>query len=211
MLSTPARSPGRPRQTGSSTREGLLDVAAEQIAIHRSTQLTVRQLTTAAGVTPALLHYYFGDLAGLIECLLRERAGPLLEALSEDLRARTPGAGARLGRFVQRWSTLVARQPWLLPCLLSSSAESTSVASLPAELRAVTAEAQREGTVRSDLPDHYVAMLLLLLGALPQFCGTGLGTGLNVAADPGAAAQLTLLHLSVLQQGIATREATRGS
>ena len=192
-------------------REQLLDVAAAQIAASRSTQLTVRRLTTAAGVTPALLHYYFGDLAGLLECLLRERAGPLLEALAEDLGARTPGAGARLGRFVQRWSSLVARQPWLLPCLLNSSADSMSVGSLPEALRAVTAEAQREGAVRSDLPDHYVAMLLLLLGALPQFCGTGLGTGLNVATDPGAAAQLTLLHLSVLQRGIATRDGTRGS
>jgi len=193
-------------------REQLLDVAAAQIATHRSTQLSVRQLTAGAGVTPALLHYYFGDLAGLLECLLRERAGPLLEALGQDLRARTPGAGARLGRFVQRWSSLVARQPWLLPCLLgSSTGSSMSVASLPEELRAVVAEAQCEGTVRADLPDHYVAMLLLLLGALPQFCGTGLGTGLNVATEPAAAARLTLLHLSVLQRGIATTDGNRGS
>jgi TetR/AcrR family transcriptional regulator len=200
-----SRSPGRPRKTGLSNRERLLDVAASQITASRSTQLGVRELARDAGVTPALLHYYFGDLAGLLDCLLRERGDALLQPLREELQADTPGAGARLSRFVQRWSSLVARQPWLLPCLLRPSAEAEGGAWLAADLRAVTAQAQREGAVRSDLPDHYVAMLLLLLGALPQFCGTGLGSRLSLSADPASAAQLTLLHLSVLQQGIAAR------
>jgi len=91
----------------------------------------------------------------------------------------------------------------LLPCLLRSSGEPQSDAKLAADLRTVVTQAQREGAVRTDLPDHYVAMLLLLLGALPQFCGTGLGADLTLPADPAAAAQLTLLHLSVLQRGIA--------
>jgi len=198
------RRPGRPRRTEVSHRERLLDVAAVQIAARRTVNLAVRPLTRDAGVTPALLHYYFDDLAGLLDCLLRERGEPLLQTLREDLQASTPEAGARLSRFVQRWSSLVARQPWLLPCLLRSAATETN-ASLAADLRAVTAQAQREGAVRADLPDHYVAMLLLLLGALPQFCGTGLGAGFTLSADPAAAAQLTLLHLSVLRQGIAAR------
>jgi hypothetical protein len=136
---------------------------------------------------------------------LRERGTPLLQPLRDDLQASTPGAAARLSRFVQRWSSLVARHPWLLPCLLRPGGEAVDGASPAADLRAVVAQAQREGAVRTDLPDHYVAMLLLLLGALPQFCGTGLGADLTLSADPAAAARMTLLHLSVLQQGIAAR------
>ena len=197
------RGPGRPPGREPSSRELLLDVAAAQITASRSTNLSVRQLTRDAEVTPALLHYYFGDVAGLLDCLLRERGETLMRPLREDLQASTPDAGARLSRFVQRWSSLLARHPWLLPCLLRSSGEPQSDAKLAADLHTVVAQAQREGAVRTDLPDHYVAMLLLLLGALPQFCGTGLGTDLTLSADPAAAAQLTLLHLSVLQQGIA--------
>ncbi|HXS31077.1 MAG TPA: hypothetical protein VN755_09615, partial [Steroidobacteraceae bacterium] len=95
----------------------LLDVAAAQITASRSTNLSVRQLTRDAEVTPALLHYYFGDVAGLLDCLLRERGETLMRPLREDLQASTPDAGARLSRFVQRWSSLLARHPWLLPCL----------------------------------------------------------------------------------------------
>ena len=201
----PSRTPGRPRKSGLSNRERLLDIAAAQIAASRSTHLSVRELTREAGVTPALLNYYFGDLAGLLDCLLRERGETLLQPLRKELQAGTPGAGARLSRFVQRWSSLVARQPWLLHCLLGPSAESGAGRSLVQALRTVTADAQREGAVRGDLPDDYVAILLLLLGAMPQFCGNGLGAGLILSADTGAAGRLTLLHLSVLQKGIAVR------
>jgi len=181
----------------------MLDLAATQIAARRSVQLVVRELAGDAGVTPALLHYYFGDLDGLLDCLLRERGEPLLLPLREDLRTAV-SAATRLSRFLQRWSSLVARQPWLLPCLLQPAGASSAEGSLATDLREVVGQAQQGGALRGDLPDHYIAMLLLSLGALPQFCGTQLGQGLDLPTDPAAAAQLTLLHLSLLQRGITT-------
>lgn len=197
-----SRRPGRPRGSQASAREKILDLAAAQIAARRSVQLVVRELARDAGVTPALLHYYFGDVSGLLDCLIRERAEPLLLPLRQDLHASTVGPATRLSRFLQRWSSLVARQPWLLPCLLQPAGTASAEGSVAADLREVVRQAQQAGRVRTDLPDHYVAMLLLSLGALPQLCGTQLGHGLDLPTDPAAAAQLTLLHLSLLQRGI---------
>jgi AcrR family transcriptional regulator len=204
MVRIVRRGRGRPRGTAPGGRERILDIAASQIASQRSVRLSLRELTRAAGVTPALLHYYFEDLDGLVATLVRERAEPGLRTLREELLARPAGAAAALSRFLQKWSGVVARQPWLLPCLLRPPDESPPDA-LGTALRLVITEAQSDGAVRADLPSDYIALLLMMLGSLPQYCATQLGAGLQLSAEPGAVTQLTLLNLSLLQRGIAAR------
>lgn len=204
MVKTVRRGRGRPRGTASK-RERLLDVAAEQIAAQRSVRLSLRELTRAAEATPALLHYYFGNLEGLVATLMQERGELLLRPVIGELQARTGGAAGALTRFLQRWSSVSARQPWLACCLLRPVDDAASPDVLATTLRDVIAAAQREGTVRGDLPADYIALLLLMLGTLPQHCGTRLGSGLELSAEPGASTQLTLLHLALLQRGIAAR------
>lgn len=198
---TKAATRGRGRPGGvSSRRARLLDVAAQQIAGQRSARLNLRELTRAADATPALLHYYFGSLEGLLSVLMQERAEPLLRPLRDELQSCPGGAAATLARFLQKWTSVMARQPWLLCCLLRPTGTATRH-SLATLLRDVVAQAQRDGSVRHDLPADYISLLLLMLGTLPQHCGSELGAGLDVPA--GASTQLTLLHLAVLQQGIA--------
>jgi len=203
MARTVRRGRGRPKGTASK-RTRLLDVATEQIATQRSVRLNLRELTRAADATPALLHYYFGNLEGLVTTLMQERGEPLLRPICEELQAHAAGAGTALSRFLQKWSSLIARQPWIACCLLRP-VDADSTDSMAKLLRQVVAEAQREGTVRADLPADYIALLLLMLGSLPQYCGTRLGGGLELSAEPTASTQLTLLHLALLQRGIAAR------
>jgi len=70
-----ARGPGRPteRDGGRDVREALLEVAGQLFSERGVNEVSLRELASAAGVTPAMVHYYFGDKQGLYEALL-ERA-----------------------------------------------------------------------------------------------------------------------------------------
>lgn len=202
MISTPNRRRGRP--VGNlSRRHRILDAAESQISARRSVHLNLRELTSEADVTPALLHYYFNDLDGVLAALLLERAEPLLQPLRRELLARPDGATAALRRFLPKWNGLAARHPWLPCCLLRRAGGKVPANGLAAALREAIVQAQREGSLRGDLPPDYIALVLLMLGLLPQFCGTQLGGSLELGTDPGSVAQLTLLNLALLQRGIA--------
>jgi AcrR family transcriptional regulator len=204
MNSQAIRRRGRP-VGNQSRRHRILDAAQSQISKAHSVRLNLRELTREADVTPALLHYYFGDLDGLVTALLMERGEPLLQPLRRELLARPAGATAALRRFLSKWSGLAARHPWLTCCLLRRTGRQIPANALAAALRDAVAQAQHEGSLRSDLPADYIAMALLMLGMLPQFCGTQLGGSLQLGADPGDVGQLTLLNLAMLQRGIATQ------
>jgi AcrR family transcriptional regulator len=167
---------------------------------------SLRSVAQAAGVSPALLHYHFGDLNGLRESLLRERALPLLEPLLRELQQTRPDAGAALTLFLQNWTALALRHPWLVACLLEAPA---SAAQPPLDFvgaLGITVEAaQQQGAVRRDLSAGYIALLLLSLGAMPHLSRTALGSAAHqgAMADPGQAIPLTLQHVSVMQSGIA--------
>jgi AcrR family transcriptional regulator len=163
-------------------------------------------------VTPALLHYHFDDLAGLMRCLHEERAMPLIHPALQELLAGQSRAGPALTRFIQQWTGLTLRHPWLAACLLQIPVESpTSAAGLCSVVQAAVSAAQQQGAVRRDLPDHYIALLLLSLGVMPHLALTALGHGVDPQkrADPQGAATLTLQHLAVLQSGAAGAQSPR--
>src|SRR5690348_16046584 len=108
---------GRP-VGGLVRRRQILDEAANRVSAARTPRLKLRDVAQAAGVTPALLHYYFDDLDGLVSTLLRERGDPLLRPLIDELNAGS--GGAMLSRFVQKWTALGARHPWLPICMLQA-------------------------------------------------------------------------------------------
>lgn len=188
-----------------SRRHRILDAAESLISRQHSVRLNLRELTREADVTPALLHYYFGDLEGLVTALVMERGEPLLQPLRRELLTRPGGATAALRHFLPKWSGLAARHPWLTCCLLQRAGKQAPANALAAALREAIIEAQQEGSLRSDLPPDYIALMLLMLGVLPQFCGTQLGGSLQLGADPADVGQLTLLNLATLQRGIATQ------
>lgn len=96
---------GRP-----STREKLLDCAEELFAEHGLEGVSLRTINTEAGLSPAALHYHFGNKAVLLEALLErhmpalmERRRELLDELSEAAEPPTTRAvlSALLGPLVE--------------------------------------------------------------------------------------------------------------
>ncbi|MBQ3058852.1 MAG: TetR/AcrR family transcriptional regulator [Desulfovibrio sp.] len=69
----------------------ILDTALRLFAAQGIAGTTVAQIARAAQVTPAMIHYYFGNRDGLVEHLVRERLAPCLHHIwldmpEEDLR-----------------------------------------------------------------------------------------------------------------------------
>ncbi|MBL8271674.1 TetR/AcrR family transcriptional regulator [Steroidobacter sp.] len=78
-----ARMPGRP--TGSSEediRAALLDAAGKLFLKHGFERVTARQIATAAGTTPAMIHYYFDNKLGLFRAMLDAAIAPVRERLA---------------------------------------------------------------------------------------------------------------------------------
>ncbi|QQE07231.1 TetR/AcrR family transcriptional regulator [Cupriavidus sp. ISTL7] len=74
----PARGPGR-TLAAEDQRERLLDAAVTLFAEHGIAATQVKAIAARAGVTPALVHYYFGDRGRLLDAVAEERLGPLVD------------------------------------------------------------------------------------------------------------------------------------
>ena len=106
------RRPGRPRADEANQRERLLDAAVVCFAGDGIAATSLRTIALQAGVTPALVHYYFGSKEQLVEAFIAERMTPVAAALRESLLAAGPDPRALMAAFVRGMHDLVARFPW---------------------------------------------------------------------------------------------------
>ncbi|KAF7963653.1 TetR family transcriptional regulator [Cupriavidus sp. UYMU48A] len=105
------RGPGRPAAGNPGQRDQLLDAATELFARHGVAATPIRAIADYAGVTPALVHYYFRDRDQLLDAIVEERLQQLVDAIfapaaaPEDPVAMLVGIAARLIR-------VAAATPW---------------------------------------------------------------------------------------------------
>ncbi|WP_108470998.1 TetR/AcrR family transcriptional regulator [Rhodanobacter thiooxydans] len=111
----PARRAGRPRGDEQDLRRRLLDAALAQFACTGIAATPLRAIATEAGVTPAMLHYYFGDKARLLHAVIDERLLPALAPLRAQLEHADSDPVALTEAFVRGISEIVAGHPWLPP------------------------------------------------------------------------------------------------
>ena len=105
------RRPGRPL-AGADLRARVLDATIKCFTDHGIAVTTLRAVAKASGVTPALLHYYFGDKPKLVEAIITERLMPVVAEMREAM-ARSAGDGVDLtAGFVNSVFELIERHPW---------------------------------------------------------------------------------------------------
>lgn len=107
------RTPGRPLGEGADLRAGLLDATVACFARHGIAGSSLRQIATEAGVTPALLHYYFGGKEALLEAVIEERLMPVMQGLRGPLLQAGDDPGALIRGFVRTVLTTALAHPWL--------------------------------------------------------------------------------------------------
>lgn len=114
MSAKPAkRSPGRPVAGGGlDARELLLNAAVELFAEHGIAGSTFSTIARRAGLTPAMMHYYFKSRDQLLDALVEERIGPLIARVWNPLKPDDNPAEMMRG-VVRRLLDGIEAMPWI--------------------------------------------------------------------------------------------------
>ncbi|HEX6834150.1 MAG TPA: TetR/AcrR family transcriptional regulator [Rudaea sp.] len=165
------RTPGRPSASGVDLRSRLLDTALKRFAADGIEATPLRAIAKSAGVTPALLHYYFGSKPQLIEALVAERLLPVVAEVRAAAAGDYPDVSRLAGAFVGAVFEVVARHPWFPPLwareVLSDGGALrellvTRIASKTApELEQRFRAAQERGEINPDLDPRLLVVSLI--------------------------------------------------
>lgn len=108
-----SRSPGRPvASPDRDVRELLLTAATELFSEQGVAGTSFAMIARRAGLTPAMLHYYFKDREELLDCVVEERLCPLLAHVWGPVEAGVDPAELIRG-IVQRLLEGIERMPWV--------------------------------------------------------------------------------------------------
>ena len=171
------RLPGRPVAASPELRPHLLDAALACYARGGIAATSLRAIAREAGVTPALLHYYFGSGDRLLEAVVEERIAPAIEGLRAALPLDGNDVAALVAGFVRGIGAIVARHPWL-PALwvrevlcdggaLRDFLRQRIGPQIPALLAQRFAEAQQRGALNPDLDPRLLVVSLVGLTLFP--------------------------------------------
>lgn len=171
------RTPGRPPGDGVDLRARVLDAAIACAVRDGVAATSLRAIATEANVTPALLHYYFGDKEQLMAALVEERLMPAFAILHQAVFGGGEDIAGLIAGFVRGMSDTIARHPWL-PALwvrevLSEGGALRSVvfdrlaAQLPLQLAQQFAAAQARGQLNPDLDPRLLVVSLIGLTLFP--------------------------------------------
>lgn len=103
---------GTPRVDNPELREHLLDVALKSFAAAGVTATSVRSIAADAGVNAALLSYYFGSKAEVVEAVFDERIAPVLSQFFLHLFGVEGDIQQFAAAFVTGIGELVEAHPW---------------------------------------------------------------------------------------------------
>ena len=207
----PRRAAGRPVREDRDLRAHLLDAALACFARDGIGATPLRAIATEAEVTPALLHYYFGDKEQLKQAVIDERLLPALAPIREHLAQAGGEPMALAETFVRGISDLVVRHPWLPPLwvreVLCEGGELREVLfhhllpSLPRLLAQRFAAAKEQGALNPGLDPRLLVVSLL---GLTLFPAAGAPIWRRVFEADDLDAQALVRHaLALLQGGLA--------
>ena len=171
------RRAGRPSGDDLDLRARLLDAAIAQFARAGIGATSLRAIAGEAGVTPAMLHYYFGDKPRLVQALVEERLLPALAPLRVQLERAGDDPRVLIEAFVRGIGEVVARHPWLPPLwvrevlceggALREVLFTQAVPGLPQLLARRFAAAQADGRLNADLDPRLLVVSLVGLTLFP--------------------------------------------
>lgn len=192
------RKPGRPAHAdrpGADTnrRERLLDVALTLFARRGVVNTTLGEIARAAGVTPAMVHYYFSSREQLLDVLVAERLDPIRERMIGAL-AGTEDPVELLVGLARQMVKIGTEHAWYAPLWMREVLSEGGGLRDTLERRHGRApqeafierlrRAQREGRLNPDLDPELVVQSLMGLTLLPlaKLRATGAG-GSSLTAE----------------------------
>ena len=172
------RRPGRPTAERSpGLRDAMLEAALACFTRKGIAATSLRDIAAEAGVTPALLHYYFGDKLQLQQAVIEERILPVVASLRGPLMEAGEDVAALITGFVEGIGRVVAVHPWL-PSLWvrevlceGGSLRDLLVERISPQLPLMMAQrfatAQQQGRINPDLDPRLLMVSLVGLTLFP--------------------------------------------
>ena len=206
------RRAGRPSGDDLDLRARLLDAAIAQFARVGIGATPLRAIASEAEVTPAMLHYYFGDKPRLVQALVEERLLPALAPLRVQLEQAGDDPRVLIETFVRGIGEVVARHPWLPPLwvrevlceggALREVMFNQAIPNLPQLLALRFADAQANGRLNADLDPR---LLVVSLVGLTLFPAAGAPIWRRAFGAEGLGPEVMLQHtLALLGRGVGT-------
>jgi len=209
---TRKRAPGRPGGDSADLRRTLIDAALTCYAREGVVDSSLKAIAVEAGVTPALLHYYFGNREQLQQAVIEERILPLVLRVRERLIPAIDDATALVEAFVSAVGQLVVENPWWPPLWVGEVLrEGGALRGLLIERVGEVADlfterfaaAQRAGKLNADLDPR---LLLVSLVGLTLFPAAGASIWRQVrGADDISAEEMQRHTLVLLRRGLELR------
>ena len=168
------------------------------------------RIASEAEVTPAMLHYYFGDKPRLVQALVQERLLPALAPLRVQLEQAGSDPRALIEIFVRGIGEVVARHPWLPPLwvrevlcdggALREVLFAQAIPGVPQLLARRFAAAQADGRLNADLDPR---LLVVSLVGLTLFPAAGAPIWRRAFGAEGLGPEAMLRHtLALLDRGV---------
>lgn len=209
---TAVRRPGRPADSRADLRTRLLDATAVLVGRHGVAGTTLAAVARRARVTPALVHYYFGGKARLIDALFEERIAPVVAQVGSAMAAQ--GDALPLEAIVHAYLRAFAAAPWLPPILAREvlcdggtlrprfvALVRPVLGHLPQRIAAV----QQAGRLRRDVDPRLAVVSLMSAVVYPVVAGPVWRDVLAVAPGEAGTEELARHIAAVLRHGLEAR------
>jgi AcrR family transcriptional regulator len=210
------RGPGRPAGGDAAVRGALLQNARELFLRHGFAEVSTRRIATAAGTTPAMIHYYFGDKLGLYRAMLEEAMTPLLATLQQMERSDAP---PDIEALMTQYMRMLSQNRWL-PALIVKEVlgeggqlreqfiERWASRLAPAFVGVLQRERER-GSLRGDIDPKLAAVSALALCIFPFVSLPITSQVLDLSVEGEGFERLARHTTQLFREGVAARGATR--
>ncbi len=170
-----ARRPGRPPQAADSqVRDALLEAARTLFLRYGFRAVSSRQVAAAAGVNPAMIHYYFSGKEGLYRAMLESAIAPIVGRIATMLG---DPASVDLQALARAYMRTLAANPWVAGLIVrevlspDGSFRQAFVRDFAGRfapmVRTIVARETERGRLRRDLDPSLTVISLLSLALFP--------------------------------------------
>jgi AcrR family transcriptional regulator len=188
-----SRPPGRPPAGAPDLRQKLLDAARALFIAKGFGNVATRELARAAGVSPAMIPYYFGDKQGLYDALVEDAIGRVLGRLQRLAADAAPNEDP-IDAFLSAYLATLIAEPWIPQLLVREVLAHDSpfrrrfrdhfAGPARAALGALLRGERERGRLRSDLDLELATLSLVGMTAFPFLVHPVLGEVFGYRLDP---------------------------
>lgn len=172
---------GRPAASlGRDARDSLLTAAVELFAEQGVAATTFSNIAARAGLTPAMMHYYFKNRNQLLDAAVAERMVPLIASVWDPIQENDGNQTEMVRAFIERLLDGIQRMPWIPPVWIrevlneGGLLRSRVLHHIPREKVRIfyetVARGQNKGTVNRDIEP--LLLVFSTLGLVMVHCAT---------------------------------------